>query len=55
MRNVNKFVPKREKHTNRFPQIIGFDYSELTSRLGMILSDQTISAVHLQNYLTKSV
>lgn len=34
--------------------IIGFDYSEITMRMGIILSDDTISTIHLPNFLTKT-
>ena len=27
MKNISKFSPKKEKHHNRYPQIIDFDYS----------------------------
>lgn len=30
MKNINKFSPKKEKHNNKFPTILDFDYSEIT-------------------------
>ena len=30
MKNINRFSPKKEKHNNKFPIILDFDYSEIT-------------------------
>ncbi len=54
MKNINKFCPKKEKHNNRFPYIHDFDYSEISTRLGVILSDDTISTIHVPNLLSKT-
>jgi hypothetical protein len=54
MKSMGKFTPNKEKHNKKYPIINGFDYSELTMRLGLILSDETISAVLLSNYVSKS-
>lgn len=51
MKNVNKFSPKKEKHHNKFPIILDFDYSEITERLGMVLSDDTLTTVSLTSLL----
>lgn len=54
MKNIGKFSPKKEKHSNKFPFILDFDFSEINSRLGLILSDETISTVHVPNLLAKN-
>ena len=54
MKNVSKFSPRKDKHHNRYPQIIDFDYSEITERLGMVMSDETLSTVHVPNLLNKT-
>jgi urate oxidase len=54
MKNVAKFSPKKEKHHNRYPFILDFDYSEITERLGVVLSDETLSIIHVPNLLTKT-
>lgn len=51
---VQKFSPNKEKHNKKFPNIIHFDYSEMSSKLGIVLSDSTFSIINLHNYLTKS-
>ena len=42
MRNINRFSARKDMHHGRVPQIIDFDYSELTMRLGIIFTDKTI-------------
>lgn len=54
MKNVSKFSPKKERHGNKFPHIYDFDYSEIATRLGVVLSDDTISTIHIPNLLNKS-
>jgi hypothetical protein len=54
MKNVGKFSPKKDKHNNRYPFILDFDYSEITERLGLVLSDGTLSTVHMTNLLSKN-
>ena len=41
-------------HQGKIPQILDFDYSEMTMRLGVIYSDCTIESIHLPNFLSKS-
>lgn len=36
------------------PQIVDFDYSEMTMRLGVIFSDSTIESINLPNFISKS-
>lgn len=54
MKNVSKFSPKKERHGNKFPHIHDFDYSEIATRLGVVLSDDTISTIHIPNLLSKT-
>ena len=54
MRNINRFAARKELHNGRIPQIIDFDYSEMTMRLGIIFADGIIESVHLPNYVYKS-
>jgi hypothetical protein len=54
MKNTSKFSPKKEKHANKFPTIIDFDYSEIGTRLGLIFSDETLCTVHVPNLLSKA-
>ena len=54
MRNISRFTARKELHHGRVPQIIDFDYSEITMRLGIIFSDGIIESVHLSNYVYKS-
>lgn len=54
MKNTHKWTPKKDKHRNKFPIILDFDYSEITERLGVVLSDETLSIVHMTNLLEKS-
>ena len=54
MRNINRFAARKDMHSGRVPQIIDFDYSELTMRLGIIFSDKTIESVHLPNFINKT-
>ena len=54
MKNTSRFSPKKEKHGNKFPFIVDFDHSEIGGRLGVLLSDETISTVHLNNLLHKT-
>ena len=54
MKNISRFSPKKEKHQNKFPFIIDFDHSEISGRLGVLLTDDTICTVHLNNLLQKS-
>lgn len=54
MKNTHRFSPKKEMHNGRAPLIVDFDYSEMTMRLGVIYSDQTIESIHLPNFMHKS-
>lgn len=42
MKNINRISARKDMHNGRVPQIIDFDYSELTMRLGIIYTDKTI-------------
>ena len=54
MRNLTRFAPRKEMHNGRIPQIIDFDYSEMTMRMGVIFADSTIESIHLPNYVNKT-
>lgn len=54
MKHIAKFSAKKEKHGNKFPFILDFDYSEISTRLGVIFSDDTLSTVHIPHLLSKS-
>lgn len=54
MKIIARFSPSRDKHGKKFPNIIEFDYNELNFRLGLILSDSTLSIINFKNFLTKS-
>lgn len=54
MRSLPKFSPKKDKHHNKFPIILDFDYAEISGKLGLILVDDTLSVVHLSNFLNKT-
>ena len=54
MKNIFKFSAKKQKHGNKFPWIVDFDYSEISSRLGLLFSDETISTIHIPNLLKQS-
>jgi hypothetical protein len=47
-------MPRKDMHQGRMPQILDFDYSELTMRLGIIFIDNTIESIHLTNFIHKS-
>ena len=53
MKLLSKFTPNKEKHGKKLPHILWFDYSELTNKLGITLSDSTISIISLNNFLNK--
>jgi hypothetical protein len=54
MKILTKFTPNKQKHCNKFPLILDFDYSELSMKMGLLLSDNTLSIVHLGHFLKKS-
>jgi hypothetical protein len=54
MKNIGRFMPRKDMHQGRMPQILDFDYSELTMRLGIIFIDNTIESIHLPNFIHKS-
>ena len=54
MRNITRFAARKEMHDGKIPQIIDFDYSEMTMRLGIIYADCTIESIHLPNFVNKS-
>ncbi len=54
MKIVSRFSPSRDKHAKKFPNIINFDYNELSFKLGLILSDSTFSIINFKNFLQKS-
>ena len=51
---VHKFTANKEKHNKKYPNILYFDYSEMSNKLGIVLSDSTFSIINLYNYLNKS-
>ena len=54
MKIMSKFSPRKEKHANKFPYIINFDYSEINFKLGIIFSDDTLSTVNFMNFENKT-
>ena len=54
MKIVGKFSPSKDKHGKKFPAILHFDFDELNFRLGLILTDSTLSIVNFRSFLLKS-
>lgn len=54
MRQINRFISNKQKHHKKFPNIIHFDYSEMTDKLGLLLANNTFSLISFQNFLYKS-
>lgn len=54
MKIAAKFEPNKEKHNRKHPTILTFDYDEFGSKLGISLSDNTFSMIHLGNFLSSS-
>ena len=54
MKMLNKFTPNKEKHNKKYPNILSFDYSEMSNRLGLAFADSTVSIINFQNFLSKT-
>jgi len=54
MKIISRYQPSKEKHNNRSPKILYFDFNIFNNKLGITYSDLTIELINVYNLLNKS-
>ena len=53
MKIIARYQPAKDKHNNRSPKMIYFDFNQFSNKLGIVYADCTIELINLWNFLNR--